>query len=226
MHLFAVPFIKPRRHPGDDFCAPVVQHQKLPALLIKREPFDLTLPDHIIKCLFQTDLTGSILFRQVNPVHMVRRILPCIPVIACQIQASLKAGDALQPFRARLHPKLPPVLPCIQVIHVQSLTGFVIDPGGQIDRSGIRIHCDAAALHLAGIGAERKDPLQLQRVPVVDGNLDVFPIAILKVFHAQIQFIIVHVNVADMVDFQRIACKRVPVFGNKRPAAVVFFQRP
>ena len=155
---------------------------------------------------------------------MVRCILICVSVIARHIQISFKTGNSLNPFRSRLHFHLPPVVPGIKVVHIEILTGLIIDPGSHIYCSGIRICCDAAALQLAGIGAEGKDSLKLQSISVIDRDLDIFPLSVHEVFNAQIQFIIVNINVAYVIDFQCISLKRLRIFCSNIPAAVIFCQ--
>ena len=57
MYFLAVAFIKTCRHPGNDFRAPVIQEEKLSKVFIKGQSLDLALPDHIVKGLFQADLS-------------------------------------------------------------------------------------------------------------------------------------------------------------------------
>ena len=135
-------------------------------------------------------------------------------------------GYALQPLRRRIHFKPSLVFFCIKIVHIEILTGLIIDPGGHIYRPRIWICSYPAALELPGILPEREYSLELQCIAVIDCDLYVPAFAVHKVFHAEIQLIVVYIDVTDMVDLESIALERFIVLRNDFPVAVIFSECP
>ena len=159
-----------------------------------------------------------------DPVHMVRSVVIGVSVVAGHEEAAFKIGDALDPHRRFIHPELSLVVSGIQIVHVQETAGFVVDPGGHIDGTGIRIYCYPAALHLSGIGAEREDPFEFQRVAVIYRDLDVLSFSVHEVLHTEIQLVLVYVDISDVIHFQIESTESISVFRYRVPVEVVFRQ--
>ena len=76
-----------------------------------------------------------------------------------------------------------------------------------------------SAFRLKGEGA-----FELQRIAVVDRDLNAFSDAVHEILSADVQFILIHVDIRDVIDFQLIALEGIIVFKNQIPVFIVFCQ--
>ena len=58
-----------------------------------------------------------------------------------------------------------------------------------------------------------------------NGDLDVFALSIHEILDTEIKLVLIYVNVADVIDFQRVPLKWIGVFRILVPVPIIFRQR-
>ena len=116
------------------------------------------------------------------------------------------------------------VFSCLQVIFVEISAALFSNPGAHPYCLRIRIDCNSGAFQLAAFSFKRESTLQFKRICIINRDLNVLSYAVHKVLGADVEFIIINIDVSNMVYFQRIAFERIIIGFNQFPVLVIFCQ--
>ena len=155
---------------------------------------------------------------------MIGLVIVCRTVVRSHIKAAVIVSHALQPLGRHLHMDLAEIGARLQIIPVEVPAALFTDPGTHPHRFCIRVHRDPGALQLSAFRLKGEGAFELQRIAVIDRDLNVFPDTVHKILSADVQFILIYIDIRDVIDFQVIALEGVVVYENQIPVFIILCQ--
>ena len=113
------------------------------------------------------------------------------------------------------------ILPRLEIIAVQIAA---VHPVRHPDHVVVPVHGQSAHLDLPRFGVPVDRTLPFQVVRIVNGDLNVLALAVFESLDTGIQLAVPHVDIAQVIGFERQSFERVFVFGDQPPLLVVLVE--
>ena len=114
------------------------------------------------------------------------------------------------------------ILPRLEIIAVQIAA---VHPVRHPDHVVVPVHGQSAHLDLPRFGVPVYRTLPFQVVRIVNGDLNVLALAVFESLDTGIQLAVPHVDIAQVIGFERQSFERVFVFGDQPPLLVILVER-
>ena len=114
------------------------------------------------------------------------------------------------------------ILPRLEIIAVQIAA---VHPVRHPDHVVVPVHGQSAHLDLPRFGVPVDRTLPFQVVRIVNGDLNVLALAVFESLDTGIQLAVPHVDIAQVIGFERQSFERVFVFGDQPPLLVILVER-
>ena len=199
--------IEALNHTENDTGTTVVVEQELSGLLVKGQTFDLTLEGNIIKGSLENYSCIGCTRADIYTIEMVWLDLISSTIISSQIEGTLEVSHTLYPLRWWLDMNLAEILTSLQVILIEITAGLFTYPRAHPHGLSIWVNSDTGALFLARGWLEWEGSLQFQAVTIMNSNLDVFTNTIHEVLGTYIDFVLIYVDITNMVGWNLVAIK-------------------
>ena len=156
---------------------------------------------------------------------MIRSVVIRVPVIRCYIEPSIIILYALDQLGGYFHAHFPQIGTAFKIISVKIASAVVHRPGAHPHGSVVRINGHTGDFRLAAFRVEHIGPCQLQCFSVIDRHLNIGCFPVHEVFNARVDLSIIHVDIANMIDFRVKRAKGLCLCLNPVPIRVVNGQR-